>query len=73
MRKTEGISNTYPGEMREDSDMSYRYQEGFRVVVVSMLEEWGEEDSGEIYSPSYVAHLQYHFIMHMDISCILDE
>lgn len=35
-RKKGGVSNLYPGEMKEDSDMSYRYQEGFRAVVVSM-------------------------------------
>lgn len=34
--KKEGVSNLYPGEMKEDSDMSYRYQEGLRAVVVSM-------------------------------------
>lgn len=68
-----GVSNLHPGEMREDSDMSYRYQEGLRVVVVSKLKEREPKAQGKYSPPPYIAHLAQHFIMYMDVSCILEK
>lgn len=48
----EGVSNLYPGEMKEDSDMSYRYQEGLRAVVVSM-QKVGESTALGKYVPPF--------------------
>lgn len=50
--KKEGVSNLYPGEMKEDSDMSYRYHEGLRAVVVSMQKE-GESTALGKYVPPF--------------------
>lgn len=58
-KREEGVSNLYPGEMREDSDMSYRYQEGLRAVVVSKQKRRGSlEALGKYLPPPYAAHLQ---------------